>query len=367
MARTAGPATVITRRQIPVTYAAGAKQVIQLTRGLAYREMYLHLTATPTLTAANNTAAKAKLGDEWGSITKIELIANGTTTLFSMAGSDLRMFHMIMASSISDSSQVMKVSSNLGDVTTANPILDSTVVVPFLNPRSTRPFDTLLYTGEMSDLRLEVTWATDWTSINGSATAWTTQPLLEVYTREQTLPVNPTSGQPILPNFYRRVLKVPITIAAANSAYRYQLNTGPIYRGFVINGLNGTPIEAVGTFTNVRLFSGPTTFMDIGETTLYSAGNWKAKIPFGQVPQFTTLAQVAVAQGNLDVSTARIPGSWYWMDLADDGYMTEALDTDSIGDTFLEFNTPAAATINILSNELLRINRGGTGGATASA
>lgn len=356
-----GPATVITRRQTPVTYAAGSKQVIQLVRGLCFREMYLRLTATPTLTAANNTCAKAKLGDEWGIITKIELIVNGTTTLFSMSGSDLRMANRILKGGIAP-----KVSTNLGDVTTANPILDSTIVVPFLNPRSVRPFDTLLYTGELSDARIEVTWGADWTSINGSATAWTTQPLLEVYTREQTIPVD-GNGNPMLPNFYRRTQKIPVTIAAANSAFRYQLPTGPIYRGVILNGLNATPIEAVGTFSNLKVYSGPTTFMDIGETPLYQAGNWKARIPYDGVPQFTTLAQVAVAQSNGDVSTARVLGSWYWVDFADDGYMSEAIDTDSIGDTFLEFNTPAAATINIITQELIRINRGGTGNTSVGA
>lgn len=361
--RVAGPATVITRRQQPVTFASGTKQVIQLTRGLAYREMWLHLTVQPTITAPNNTVANAALGDEWGCITKIELIANGTTTLFSLAGSDLRMMHSLMKGG----GVIPKVNNTLGDVTTANPSLDSTVVVPFLNPRSLRPFDTLLYTGEMSDLRLEITWAASFTSINSAATAYTTNPLLEVYTREQTLPVDPTSGDPQLPQFYRRVLKIPFQISGANSAARYQLNTGPIYRGLVLTGLNGSLVETAGAFSNVKVFSGPTTFADIGEPVLYDAGNWKGNIPYDETKIFTTLAQVSVAQGKMEVSAARNPRAWYWLDFADDGYMTEALDTDSIGDTYLEFNTPAAATVNIITQELLRIQRGGIGNTTASA
>jgi hypothetical protein len=135
----------------------------------------------------------------------------------------------------------------------------------------------------------------------------------------------------------------------------------------VINGTTSGNVEQPGTFTNIRVFSGPTTFMDIGEPVLYSGGNWYGGIFYDQFPVFTTLAQTAIAQGRGEVSLLRDCRSWYWLDFADDGYMTEALDTDSIGDTFLEFNTPAAANINIFTNELLRINRGGTGGATASA
>jgi hypothetical protein len=341
------------------------------------------------------------LGDEWAIVSKVELIANGTTVLFSCAGSDLRPISRILKGGISP-----KVSVNLGDGVTANPVLDSTVVIPFLNPRSTRPFDTLLYTGEMSDLRLEVTFTADWTAINASASAWTTNPQIEIYTREQTLPLDPGSGAPMLPNFYRRMLKVPITISAANSAFRYQLNTGPIYRGFILNGLSSSNVEGTGNFTNFKVFSGPTTFMDIAETVLYSAGNWKARIPFEQVcrdnPNIlnntggtasatfaTILAAATYTQADLvaiqnalselalindqayyqnhgDCSPTRVMGSWYWADMADDGYMTESLDTDSIGDTYLEFNTPGAANVNVFTQELLRINRGGTGNVSPS-
>jgi len=354
--RSAGPATVITRRQTPVTFAAGAKQITQITRQLAMRGIYLHLTVTPTVTGANNTAANTKLGDEWACVQKIELIANGTTTLFSFAGSDIKSMCRILYGF------QPRINTTLGDGATANPALDSTVWIPFLNPRSIRPFDTLLFTGELSDLRLEVTWAADQTSINGTATGFTVAPSIEVYTREQTLPTD-ANGQPVLPNFYRRTLKIPVQISGANSAFRYQLNTGPIYRGLILNELSGVPAESHTILTNVKVFSGPTTFIDVNAESLYEFGNEQAKIPQFQYG----IAAGGFFQSSGQASTAADPRSWRWLDFCDDGRMSEALDTDSIGDTFLEFNVNAAATINIFTQELLRINRGGSGNVTASA
>lgn len=353
--RSAGPATVITRRQTPVIYAANAKQIVPLTKQLAWRCMYLRLTCQPTLTAANNTGANTQIGDEWGVISKIELIANGTTVLFSCAGSDLKNLSKIL------NGDFPRVQTNLADGVTANPSLDSTLKIPFINPRSRRPFDTLLFTGEMSDLRLEVTWA-DYTKINSAATAWTTQPVLEVFTREQTLPTD-ANGNPILPAFYRRMLKLPFQISGANAAARYQLNTGPIYRGIVLNELNGTPAESHTVCTNVKVYSGATTFIDVTAAALYEFGNSEAQI----MPTEYGLSAGGFFQSTGQASASADPRSWRWLDFCEDGYMSEAIDTDSIGDTFIEFNVNAASTMQLFTQELLRIQRGGTGNNSTPA
>ena len=343
------PATTIWRRQQPVVYAAGTKTMIPVTRGLCFRYMALHLTATPTITGANNTVANTGLGDEWACVSKIELIANGTTVLFSAAGSDLKQLQKILLG------QRPRVQPNLGDGATANPVLDSTVIIPFLNPKSRRPFDTLLYTGEMSDLRLEVTFTADATAINSAATGWTAQPVIEVFTREQTIPLDPTTGAPMLPNFYRRMLKIPFQISGANPAARYQLNTGPIYRGAILNVLSGALAESATILTNVKTFSGPTVFSDMTYNSLEAVGKELTNTPDDQAPLSTGIW----IQSAGEVSSKRVVQSWAFSDFCEDGYMSEALDTDSIGDTFFEFNVNAAATINIFTQELLRINRGG--------
>lgn len=357
MAAGAVPATVITRRQSPVTYAAGAKQIVQLSKGLCWRGIKLRLTGQLTCTGANNTAANTALGDEWACISKIELIINGTTVLFSYAGSDLKSVARVL------SGWQPQVSVGMGDGATANPSFDSTIWIPFLNPRSRRQFDTLLYTGEMNDVRLEVTWAASYTSVNSAATGWATNPYVEVYTREQTLPTDPKTGNAMLPNFYRRTLKIPVQIAASTSAFRYQLPTGPIYRGLLLAELNNTPAESHSLLTNVKVYSGPTTFMDESAASIYATQIQGAKVPSLIYP---TSAGI-MFQGTGQVSSAADPKSWRWVDFCEDGYMSEAIDTDSIGDTFIEFAFGGAGTVNIFTQELIRINRAGVGNVSTAA
>jgi hypothetical protein len=348
---TPGPATVITRRQQVVTFVAGNKQVVPLTKNLFVRGVFLRLTAQPTLTGANNTVANTALGDEWGCVTKVEIIANSATVLFSASGSDLKPLMRIMGSGFL-AGHNPRIQPNLGDGATANPVLDSTVFIPFINPRSRRPFDTLLFAAELSDFRLEVTFATDWTSINTAATAWTAQPQIEVYTREQSAPVGP-NGKIILPQFYRRVLKTPLVFAGANPSFDKQLNTGPIYRGVVINVNNNTTQESATILTNVKVTNGATTYLDQAYNPLQAKINQDWDINEMQFAAATGIwTQSAGA-----VSPKAVPNAWAFVDFCEDGYMSEAIDTQAVGDTFMNFAMNAAGTVNMLTQELVRIAR----------
>lgn len=341
-----GPATVISRRQVPITYVAGGKQIIPLTKNLFIRGIMLHLTATPTLTGANNTVANTGLGDEWACVSKVEIIANSATVLFSAAGSDLKPISRIM------NGHNPRIQTNLGDGATANPVLDSTVFISFLNPRSRRPFDTILFGNELSDLRMEVTFTADWTAINSAATAWTTQPAISVYTREQSAPTD-ASGNIILPQFYRRVLKTPIVFAGANSDFPKQLNTGPIYRGLLLNQTTAAPVESHTLLTNVKVSNGATTYIDSEYASIQAKGNqdW-------DVNEFQFAAATGIwTQSPGAVSSKSDVLSWAFLDFCEDGYMSEAIDTQAVGDTFVNFNMSGAGTINVLTQELVRIAR----------
>lgn len=347
---TPGPATVITRRQQPVTFVSAQKQSIPITRNLFIRGIYLHLTATPTLAGASNTVANTALGDEWGVVAKVEIIANSATVLFSCSGSDLKPISRIMGSGFL-AGHNPRIQQNLGDGATANPVLDSTVFIPFINPRSRRPFDTILFAAELSDLRLEITWATDWTSINTAATAWTTQPNINVYTREQSAPVD-SNGKIILPQFYRRVLKTPNVFAGANPDFPKQLNTGPIYRGIILNITNAGQ-ETHTVLTNVKVSNGATTYIDQEYASLQAKANqdW-------DIMEFQFAAATGIwTQSNGAVSSKSDPLAWAFLDFCEDGYMSEAIDTQAVGDTFVNLNVNGACTVNFLTQELLRIAR----------
>lgn len=346
MQATPGPATVILRRQQPIIYVAGGKQIIPLTKNLFIRGILLHLTATPTLTAGNNSVANTGLGDEWAVISKIEIIANSATVLLSCSGSDLKPLSRIMGG------HNPRIQTNLGDGATANPVLDSSIFIPFLNPRSRRPFDTILFANELSDLRMEVTFTADWTAINSAATAWTTQPAISVYTREQSAPVDPKTGNIILPNFYRRVLKTPIVFAGANPDFPKQLNTGPIYRGLVLNITNAGS-ETHTVLTNVKVSNGATTYLDAEYQSIQakSTQDW-------DIPEMQSVAATGIwTQSAGAVSSKSDVLAWAFVDFCEDGFMSEAIDTQAVGDTFVNFNVNGACTVNVLTQELVRIAR----------
>lgn len=383
------PATVITRREQPVTWVNGNKQIIPLSRNLYSRGLILHLTVQPTVTAANNKPANVQLGDEWAVAQKIEVYANSSTLLFSAAGSDLKNLNRILLG------HRPRLQPNLGDFQTANPALDSTLFIPYLNPRSRRPFDTLLPCPEFTDYRLEITWAaeaTPGTAIVTGATGYTANPNIEVFQRLQTAPVD-GSGKIILPQFFRRMLKTPVSLTGAQSDFPKQLNTGPIYRGIIFNVQDGSGNETHTRLTNVKVENGATTYKDVtylaeqqyasqlndineeqmvfsNETLLADAviapnGNVISDVgaAFSQATLNQNFANIfgaltrGAAQSSGAVNQFADPLSWLWMDFCEDGYMSEGIDTTAVGDTFAHFITNNTTLINMFTQELVRIKR----------
>lgn len=333
-------ALVVTRRQQPVTYTgSGQKQIVQLNKGLLYRALMLRLTGAATTTIANNTAALTSLGDEWGVIKKVEIIANGSDVLFSMSGNDLWWYNRLWYDTFPH------VTPTIGDGATANPAFDSTLIIPFWSPRSSKKIDTALFSGEFSDFRLEITWGT-FTDINSAATAFTTNPVVEVGSTEQ----EPS----VLPPVLRRIIKYVQQPAGANAAFRIPLDVGPMYRGFLINTTNtaGTT-ESAAQFSNVKLVSGSTVYADISEPMLQQSGNLLYGIPFGIEK---TTAGIAY-QTTPRISTSSSQAAWYNFDLVQDGYLTEAINTSSLSELYLEFNVTGACTINVLASQLIPLNR----------
>lgn len=354
---TPGPATVITRREQPVTWVNGNKQVIPLSKTLFSRGLILRKTEQLTLAAASNTVANTQYGDEWANVAKVEVFVNSATLLFSAAGSDLKSLARIMGGANRPLAQGHRprIQTNLGDGATVNPSLDSTVYIPFVNPRSRRPLDTLLSCPEFSDYRLEVTFAseaTPGTAINSAATGYTANPLIEVYQRVQSAPIDPKTGKVMLPPFYRRMLKTPVIFAAANSDFPQKLNTGPIYRGIVMNTLSGGA-ESHTILTNVKVENGATTYVDQSAASLQAVNNSHWDINEEQFAASTgiwTQSKGGVS-GNFD------PLSWIFADFCEDGFMSEAIDTQATGDTFVHLNVNAACTVNLFTQELVRIAR----------
>lgn len=305
-----------------VDYSANNKVTVGLARGMVYRELYLRLQGAITCTPTNNTLAKTKRGDEWAVLRKIELIANGTDVLRSFDANFLWWLNYFMYS------VAPKVEPTIGDAATANPAFDSVLIVPLWMPKAVRPIDTALDSRELSSLELAITWG-DYTSINGSATAWTTEPTVEIYSLESFNISGPFSQW--------RIFTIEKEITATNTRFQVQLPVGKMYRGFILNTID-TLIDQGDILNNFKLVSGTSVFTDIHaqDDVLQQIGLLRNSI------QRHINADVAgsVYEGLRRSDESDLAG-WYFYDHVTDGRLTEAIDT--LG--FSEFTIEADVTV----------------------
>lgn len=349
------------RLQSP-TYVAGAKQSVNLPRGYVWREMYLRLTSQPTVTAGNNTVAKTQPGDQWAAITTAAIVANGSNTIFSMSGKDLYWLNRAVFRANPS------MNPTLGDGATANPSLDDTLVIPFWSPDSKRPFDTALYTGEMSDLRIDITWATPgYSNISSSATGWTVQPTLELEAYVSELPIlnSASAGKvPLLPPLLKRIVPFTQVVSGTTANFRFPLDVGgPAYRRFLIQQTTTAtpPVDTGAQFVSAQLVSGGTTFWDMSESMMFQL----SRLPNGIINGFSQQKVQTTGLG-LQVSP-RISGSTseagnYIVDICADGnggnaYLTEAINTANLSELYWQFQTQLAGTIQIYAEQLISLNR----------
>lgn len=353
----------IQRKQITHTFP-GANQVSiqQLNKSLAYRDIALTLTGAPTLAASNNTVAQAPRGDEWGVLKKIRLIANSSDVLLDITGDQLwwlnRYWYGIKP----------EINTQLGDSSTANPVFSSTLLIPLWMTRSRKPLDTLFDSGGLTDFRFEITWGT-FTDMGGTnATAFTANPTLQIASHENEL--TPAFYPPLI----RRTIAQQQIVTGSSSAFRFPLDVGPMYRGFLINATtNASPavdssFVSSGTnqigFSNVRLVSGSTIFFDLDEATLYDIGQLRNAIPYTQekidiaAPSPTNIT----SRGNTKdprINPNADERAWYNLDLVTDGYLSECINTGAFNEFYLEFNIPGTTQLqlNVISHQLLANNR----------
>lgn len=296
------PQNVRWRKHTSVAFSANNKQQEELSRGSVLREIYLNLKSAPTLTGANNTAANTAKGDDWGVVKKIEIIANGSEVVRSLSGEALRMLNLFYYG------VTPKAAVNLGDGATANPSLSSTLVLPFWLPNSRRPIDTALDTKQLSELTIEITWGT-YTDINSAATAWTTNPSMDVYVLESFGTLENYS--------MTRINTIEKEIVASSSEFQVRLPVNGMYRQFLINTTDAG-VDDAAVINNLKLESGSTVFMDLSEEVLQMAPAIRNGIarPFnGQTYDDMFISANSDFEG------------WYFLDLATDGLMSEIIDT----------------------------------------
>lgn len=318
------PQAVRRRPQGVISYTSGQTERLKLGRGMLYRELYLDLTGTLTVSAANNTAANTQRGDEWGIVKEVRLIANGTTVLLVRSGEELaqEMFTYFGQYPLNSRNIGASSATVLGDAATLNPSLYSTAIIPLWMPKAVKPMDTLLDARLLSELTLEIRWGTH-TDINSAATGFAGQ--INVQSAE-------VFGVPKDQKFSS--VRKPRTIAditATNSAYQIELGVGDMYRGLLLH-VTDNGVDDGAVLNNIKLVSGSTVFYDMPAPAVQ-------QVTFGRGELVLVPDQVVTARYQKPrVAVNSHLNGWYWIDFLMDGRMTEAIDTVGLSEFKLELD-----------------------------
>ena len=302
-----------TRKVGTVAFSVNNKVSESLPRGMVYRELHLHLKSAPTLTGVNNLSANVQVGDDWGVIKRIDIRANGTDIIKSFSANMLRWFNLFQYGVPPRAIPI------LGDGSTANPALSSVLILPLWIPNSVRPMDTALDARVLSSLEVEITWGT-FTDINSAASAWTTEPVLDIYSLESFNVDGPFSSW--------RLFAIEKEITANNPRFEIELPLGNLYRSFFMN-FTDAGVDDGDVLNNFKLVSGTNVFADQSEEVLDSVLPMRRGLARG----FT-----GAAFDDYFVSDDSNFDGWYLYDLVTDGQLNEGIDTLGFSEFKLELD-----------------------------
>lgn len=332
------PQQVRRRMQKTVDYDENNSVSESLGRGMVYRELYLKLSGQIDEPLATNVALAVGLGDEWGVVKRIEVIANNTDVIRSISGNELWWFNYFMYG------VPPRVTPTIGDAATNDPAFVSCLVLPFWMPRSLRPMDTALDARELSDLKVRITWG-DIEDVIQTATpaAWITEPSIEVHSLECFNVKGPFSQF--------RMYKIQKDIPATNPQFQIILPVGPMYRGFLMNftGLS----DAVGTvdqqvddpliLNNLKVKAGTTVFADVPAAILNQVDGWERSSIIHPYDGGLAVANAGLYDELRRGDTANDGNAWYLYDHVTDGYLSECIDTLGFSEFELELDVTLSA------------------------
>lgn len=357
------PSKLYLRPAPTVQYNPGpTPQTVLLPTANVIRKLWVTMTSQPTLTSGNNTVAKTLPGDDLAGY-YFKLRYNGGDTALSLNG---RLLWLMNKFILSKAKQNPQLNTNLGDGATANPSLSSTLQLPIFEcPINARPSDTWLWPGSLSALNLDISFPTNWLAINGSATAWTTNPAVQIEglfstlgVRQSTSAKNPalTAGSFIYPGYGARMVVQTQNFSGSGNNQQINLPSGRFgYRGILIEVTTtaSPPVETAALVSNIQLTNGNVeTLVDIPEPVLNAISYDGGARNFQSAT--TGISYSVSGQISPDVSNY----ACYWIDLCPDGWLQESVWTNSNDQLALNFNVAGACTINVVPYQILQLVNG---------
>jgi hypothetical protein len=309
------------------TLAYSANQIVsgELARGGLIRELYLRLTQAPTVTGAANTAAAVRKGGPWGVIQRLEVILNGSDVILSLPGYALPVLAGLWMR------RFPRLTATLGDSTTANPSLDDTLVIPFLQPYAAKPMDTVLDVRRARQIEVRVTWGSH-LNVSSGASGYTANPSLEISSLRSIPSPSEISDDQVFTE-WRRITQ-EISYSTASSSMRVDLSTGYVYRGCVIN-LDNAGDDEPALLTSLKVKSGATVFQDLRASTMREL----ARTRYGVVDYGI---DAVYGRGQNDLN------AWLVWDQVTDGRLAEAIDTLPFSEFYLECETTVVGTPKLI-------------------
>jgi hypothetical protein len=282
-------------------------QNYNLDRGIVYREIVLHLSLQPTVTAANNIAANLGRMEAWSFLKRIQIVADGSDILRDFTGDELAMMNYFLYR------VPPRREAYWGDGVTPNPVADRIVRIPFWMPGISRPASLMLDARRLSSLVLRVQFGT-FTDVNSAATAWTTVPTLEVWSEF----VMEGRAHRLGPFHTWREYSIATQYSAQQNSAQVILPVGHLYRGFMVNtysqAAGAFPQDVVGFLKEFRWQSGSTMFADLIELVLrekfYNQYGLQNRTP-----------------SELSASSFFNPDAWFFYDHMDSGRLDDGIDS----------------------------------------
>lgn len=307
-------------------FAQNARVSQQIDRGFVYRELYMRLTGTLTVPAASNIAANMFPGDEWALLSDIIIRLNGRDILKRFSGAALRWMNYYWYGGFP-----LKNVSQLGNGTSANPLFDSFLIIPFWMPKSVRPMDFALDTRNLSRVDIEVAFG-NFGNINSAATGFTVPPVVQIYLHE----ITNVQGQ------FSRWNLFPLTFspAAAQTRFQMPIPVGYMYRSFLINDpsliLNG----------NIYLESGPTQWTNFPNSGVANI--------IGVNRRASHVYEITNPSPSF---RAGAPGDAYlnfpYYDHPSDGFNAESIDTFGLSEFYMYADVSGPGSLTIFPSQLV--------------
>lgn len=295
--------------------SAGSISTIPLPRNYNYRKLICRINGS-VIVSGGSGAGAPHVRSAYKAISRVELIANGRDTIWSVPAEVIEMLNRI------DYGCVPTASHPSNDAA-ATYTFTGSFIIDLAVMRAIRPIDTLFPAAALSTFDLKITWgagadmftgAVDFTS---AAIQTTTELTVESFEEIGVVP----GGVGV-----NKISEINRTLTGANTRYQVQLATGNTYKGFLLyTNVDNVPVDTM--LDGVSVESG---------TEVYQSWLTNDELLNYNKLQYSLETQL-VGIHNVDF-------------LDSDGFLTEILDARKLSnlDLFLNVALPAGTTRSLV-------------------